>query len=95
MLMRCASKGITPLEVMLTAMRSAWDAGKVTEAVQHAVQAAPYVHPRLASAKVEVQDKRQLKDYSIAELEAILAEEGGAEGTAGEEARPGESGPVH
>lgn len=51
MLARATAEGVTPLEVMLTAMRRAWDAGEVKEAVSHAEKAAPYVHNRLAAVE--------------------------------------------
>ena len=44
--------GITPIEVMLSAMRDLWDEGTSEakrEAARIAKDAAPYVHPRLAS----------------------------------------------
>jgi hypothetical protein len=46
---RAASEGITPLEVMLQAMRAHYDAGNLDEAALKAKDAAPYVHPKLAS----------------------------------------------
>jgi len=62
---KAAAEGITPLEVMLTSMREAWDVAQTTEdpklkieaqaaAVQVAQVAAPYVHPRLAATEVKV-----------------------------------------
>jgi hypothetical protein len=51
MMARAAAEGISPLEVMMTAMRKAWDAGDVDKAVLHAVQAAPYMHPKLAAVQ--------------------------------------------
>ena len=44
--------GITPIEVMLNAMRELWEEGTSEakrEAARIAKDAAPYVHPRLAS----------------------------------------------
>jgi hypothetical protein len=73
MLARATAEGISPLEVILTAMRNAWEAQKVEEAVSHAVHAAPYVHPRLASSAVTVDDKRTAEQFTDAELEALLA----------------------
>lgn len=73
MLAKATADGITPLEVMITAMRNAWAAGNIGDAVQHAVHAAPYVHPRLASSEMKLDDKRTVRDYTTAELEAILA----------------------
>lgn len=46
---RAASEGVTPLEVMIQAMRSAYDAGELREAASIAEKAAPYMHPRLSS----------------------------------------------
>ena len=53
--------GITPIEVMLTAMRDLWDVGTPEakrEAATIAKDAAPYVHPRLASIDQNIQDQR-------------------------------------
>jgi hypothetical protein len=50
---READKGVTPLEVMLQAMR-AWHAeGKLSLAVAVAKDAAPYCHARLSSMQVD------------------------------------------
>lgn len=46
---RAVADGISPLDVMITAMRRAWESGDVKEAVSHAEKAAPYVHNRLAA----------------------------------------------
>jgi hypothetical protein len=51
MLARAAAEGISPLEVMMTAMREAWAANDHEKAVEYAVSAAPYVHPRLTAVK--------------------------------------------
>jgi len=62
---RAAAEGITPLEVLLRTMRSAWaraskDGETVTSfqdaliAASMAEKAAPYVHPRLAAERHEV-----------------------------------------
>lgn len=48
---RAASEGILPLEVMLGAMRDAWEKGDKTGAATFAKDAAPYVHPRLANVQ--------------------------------------------
>lgn len=42
-----AKNGVTPLEVMLSAMRQAYQAKNMKEAAGFAKDAAPYVHPRL------------------------------------------------
>jgi hypothetical protein len=46
---RAMAEGITPLEVMLGAMRCAWENGDKEKAASHAKDAAPYMHPRLAA----------------------------------------------
>lgn len=51
MLARAAADGISPLEVIMTAMRNAWAANDHEKAVEYAVSAAPYVHPRLAAVE--------------------------------------------
>jgi hypothetical protein len=58
-----------------------------------AVQAAPFVHPRLASTEMKLDDKRSVREYSTEELEAILAED--RDGASGEEEGASESGPLH
>lgn len=42
-------RGITPLEVMLEAMKQFRDAGNWKDAASVAKDAAPYIHPRLAA----------------------------------------------
>jgi hypothetical protein len=54
--------GLSPLEVMLAAMRVWIEAGDYKSAVTVAAMAAPYVHPRLAT--VSIQPKARL-DESI------------------------------
>lgn len=46
---KAAAEGITPLEVMLGAMRSFWQAGDQEKAAGFAKDAAPYIHPKLAA----------------------------------------------
>jgi hypothetical protein len=48
---RALLEGITPLEVMLKAMRLHADKDEWDEAAAFARDAAPYVHPRLASVE--------------------------------------------
>lgn len=43
--------GITPLEVMLEAMMAHYRLGNLDEAALKAKEAAPYVHPKLASVE--------------------------------------------
>jgi hypothetical protein len=62
---RAAAVGITPLEVILCTMRSAWarasENGETVTSFQDALiaaamaeKAAPYIHPRLAAEKHEI-----------------------------------------
>jgi hypothetical protein len=44
--------GITPLEVMIEAMRALYYQGNLTAAAGIAKDAAPYMHPRLASTEI-------------------------------------------
>lgn len=49
---QAAESGITPIEVMLNAMRELWDQGSSEakrEAARIAKDAAPYIHPRLSN----------------------------------------------
>ena len=51
--------GLTPIEVMLSAMRELWEEGtseSKREAARIAKDAAPYVHPRLASIDQTVRE---------------------------------------
>ncbi|MET3409480.1 hypothetical protein [Methylobacterium sp. 1030] len=48
---RAIAEGITPLEVMLTAMRHHADASRWDEAAGVAKDCAPYIHPRLAAVE--------------------------------------------
>ncbi len=48
---KATAEGITPLEVMLQAMRQSWEAGNIVLASGFAEKAAPYVHPRLAAVE--------------------------------------------
>lgn len=45
---------LTPLQVMIDAMRAAHQEGRVKDATTYAAMAAPYVHPKLASIDSKV-----------------------------------------
>ena len=56
-----AEDGITPIEVMLGAMRDLWELGtpkSKREAAEIAKDAAPYIHPRLASIDQTLREDR-------------------------------------
>ena len=54
------ANGVTPLECMLGAMRGAWDKGDHEGAARFAKDAAPYVHPKLASIEHSGKDGKDL-----------------------------------
>ncbi len=49
---RATKEGITPLEIMIEAMRKHYAKGELSEAVAIAKDAAPYMHPRLGAVQV-------------------------------------------
>ncbi len=51
---RVAAEGITPLEVMMKAMRAHYDKGELDQAASIAKDAAPYMHPRLTAVDAQV-----------------------------------------
>ena len=61
--LRAVSEGISPLEVLLQAMRAAHANGDLDKAAHYARMAAPYCHPRLnAIAALEVTPEDQQLD---------------------------------
>ena len=71
---RAAAEGITPLEVMLVAMREAYAAGHIAAAAAFAKDAAPYMHPKLAAIAPEppIDTDLDLTRLSDAEISARL-----------------------
>lgn len=65
--------GLTPLAVMLTAMRRCWNRNQIAEAVKIACLAAPYMHPRLTSADLNVKhaDAEKSDEQLMAELQEL------------------------
>ena len=57
---KATAEGVSPLEVMLGAMRQAWDASDKDAAARYAKDAAPYVHPRLAAVEHTGKDGKDL-----------------------------------
>ncbi len=49
---RAAEQGVTPLEVMIEAMRDAYAQGGAAAAFMYAKDAAPYMHAKLASTEM-------------------------------------------
>jgi hypothetical protein len=46
---KALAQGVTPLDVLLEAMRDAYEVGGAMAAAVYAKEAAPYVHPKLSS----------------------------------------------
>jgi hypothetical protein len=62
---QAAEAGITPIEVMLNAMRELWDEGSAEakrEAARIAKDAAPYIHPRLSNIDQTVSERPHYVD---------------------------------
>lgn len=78
---RAAAEGITPLEVMLHAMRKHYEAGALDAAASIAKDAAPYMHPRLNTTTLKGGlDVRQRV------VEDVVDADGGNEGEAASDA---------
>jgi hypothetical protein len=68
-----AAAGITPLQVMIEAMRRHYDAKDLDAAAAIAKDAAPYMHPRLSTVELDATVRRDPIDLSDAELAALAA----------------------
>jgi len=68
---RAVLDGLTPIEVMLFAMRAHADNGDWDKAAEVARYAAPYIHPRLSSVSVETAVSN-LSTATDAELAAMV-----------------------
>lgn len=73
MIAKAVESGVTPLDVLIKAMRQSWNKEDYEAAAKYAAMAAPYVHPRLASTELKVDDTRTADELSTAELERIAA----------------------
>lgn len=51
---KALAEGTTPLEVMLEAMRIAYQEGGAAAAMPYAKEAAPYLHPKLANIEAKM-----------------------------------------
>jgi hypothetical protein len=78
---RVEATGLTPLDVMLGVMRELWDKGTAEahlQAAKVAKDAAPYIHPALASVKHSGGlSVRRANEMSDDELAALAAGSGG------------------
>ena len=59
---KAIDKNITPLEVMLEAMMTAYNEGSAKDAFQYAKDCAVYLHPRLQATTVSGPDGKSLID---------------------------------
>jgi len=71
---RAIAEGLTPLDVMLSAMHAFHQAGELEKAAKIAHDAAPYVHPRLAAIEYSSrEDQRSIQELSDEELMIMAA----------------------
>lgn len=61
--------GITPLEVMISAMREAYEQGDKRAAAGFARDAAPYLHPKLSNVNVDTKLSGGLQISFVNEFE--------------------------
>lgn len=54
---KLSKSGVLPLEILVTAMRTAWTSGETEQACALARDAAPYLHPRMAAKDTPVKLK--------------------------------------
>lgn len=77
---KATAEGLTPLEVMLKAMRAHVDNNKLDEAASIAKDAAPYMHAKLASVQhtgprggpIQTVDLTKLSGDELDQLESIF-----------------------
>lgn len=86
-----AAAGITPLEFLLQVLRD--ETKPFEDRFKAAVQAAPYIHPRLSQVDGTVRVRRDVSDMSDAELAAIAA--GRGDGASSETLGPAQLGAIH
>lgn len=61
-------RGLTPLQVMVEAMESAYNNGDLRGAAALAEKAAPYVHPRLSAVNAQTQVTGQLQIQVVSDF---------------------------
>lgn len=64
--MRVLKEGTTPLEVMLEAMREAYEEGGAAGAFLYAKECAPFIHPKLSAVDATIDGK--LGTYAAKEI---------------------------
>jgi hypothetical protein len=65
---KAVADGITPLEVMLEAMKALRGAGDIEKAASVAKDAAPYVHPKLSSIEMNAKVQTRSLDEELTAL---------------------------
>lgn len=68
------AEGLTPLQVMLDAMREAFEEGDKRTAAMFAKDAAPYIHPKLANINHGGQENNPIKTR----MEIVIVEPDGS-----------------
>lgn len=71
---KATANGITPLEVMLAAMRAAQDDGNAREAAFYANMAAPYMHARLSSVNATTHTHGTMQLKIVTEFDDLVGE---------------------
>lgn len=69
---KALTEGVTPLDILIGAMKEAYDKGGFMAAAPFAKEAAPYVHPKLSSIEAKVdnihRDAAELTDADLADI---------------------------
>lgn len=66
---KAAKEGITPLEVMIQAMREVYDKEGAPAAVPFAKECAPYMHPKLANVEMTGKDGGPIEYSNLSDVE--------------------------
>lgn len=88
-----AAAGITPVEVMLANMRFYWAQGDRKAAEESALNAAPFIHPKLSSIDGRIDNRVTISEMSESELHRIAGN--GSAGAAAAEERKDEPHQIH
>lgn len=66
---KAAAQGITPLEVMLQAMREAYEKDGAPAAVPFAKECAPYIHPKISNIELTGKDGGPVEYSNLSDVE--------------------------
>jgi hypothetical protein len=67
-------EGVTPLEVLLSVMRAAQEAGNAREAAFYANMAAPYMHARLSAVQANVEGNIKAQIKVVSEFDDLVGQ---------------------